>query len=196
MARSDDFDRADDAASLGTPSDSGSDWEARFGTWGIDGGHAYNPSANEHASAVLESGLADGRLRVTIAAGGANAAEVWCRVSDALNGIMCHHHGGAWHMYAHVGGGFNSLGDASGTAPNGAVIGLDFDGDEVTFLVDETAVIGPVTVTHNQAATKHGIGAFASITVRYDDFSIDPPPAGGPIFRRDRSPRAGSRGVG
>src|SRR5689334_12682212 len=84
--RSDDFNRADNASTLGTPSDAGSAWSALEGTWGISSNQAYNPTADGQGTAALESSIADAQVQATLATSGGSG--LIGRATDGNNYIL------------------------------------------------------------------------------------------------------------
>lgn len=170
--RTDDFNRADSAVSLGTPSDGGSAWVAYAGTWGINTNRGYLATVTSQSVAALESSVSDIDVQVTAAVNGADYGIVG-RLSDNNNYLM----GIAgtatnWRLYKRVAGAFTQIGSTGGFSPaNGDVLKLTFNGSSLNFLVNGVSQVS-TTDSFNLTATKHGIRASSDIVVRFDDFSI------------------------
>lgn len=175
MNRSDSFSRADDASSLGTPSDGGAAWVAHWGTWGITAGKAYCPSNTVFGVAVLEASTADADVQVTYR-GADTAANVGpaARVTDANNGIYLYNYSGVFYLVKDEAGGFAVLGSVGGATADGSVLKIRCQGSQVTAYHDGVTIIGPVTETFNQSATQHGLfnGGLYGSGNTFDDFSV------------------------
>lgn len=169
--RTDNFNRANNASSLGTPSDAGSNWVTVAATWGIFSNAAYAPSSG--GSAYLESSLSDCdvQLTVPVVADGAIAA----RIVDFTTYEECLYCGiksDGLRLYEKTfGGGFSLIGShtTSGVS-NGDTIKVTCNGTAITVYQNGVSRIS-VTSSLNTTATKHGLYAFDS-TARFDDFSI------------------------
>lgn len=170
--RVDRFTRADDASSLGTPTDSGSAWVAGAGTWGISGNRAYRPSGPGESWAYLAGTLADCQVevKVAVASGGAgliarrsgNSYLLWRWASDVL----------AIGLYEYDDGSYTLLGGSEYPAllEDGDWLSLRMEGTKVYACYND-CVVRTVTTSFNQAATDHGIRASDS-AVRLDDFRV------------------------
>ena len=174
--RTDDFNRANNASALGTPSDAGSDWVALWGTWGISSNAGYNPSADMGAIAVLEASEADVDVQVTLAAEPSDEDfGVVGRLTDDSNFLMAHLHFGFQELFLSRMEALseNVLDSVVGTYVAGDTIKLRMDGDQISVYHNDVLVIGPITETFNETETLHGLVNYtASSGTRWDNFSI------------------------
>ena len=172
--RSDDFNRANNASAIGTPSDGGSAWNNSWSTWGINGNRAYEASGATSALATVDSGTSAVEVQVTVAVMSSNAG-VCARLSDfnnfieaqiaSVNGLS---------LFKRVGGTYTQLGSTySYTPASGDVVKLRLDAaNSITAYVNGVARIGPLTDSAGAANTKHGLWAYSDNTSRFDTFSI------------------------
>lgn len=198
MNRTDSFNRADSASSLGTPSDAGTAWSALYGTWGVSGNAAYCPSNTVFGVAALEASAADADVQVTYR-GPDPAANVGpaARVTDADNGIYLYNYAGTFYLVKNVAGAFTVLDSAAGSTADGSVLRVRCQGDQVTAYLNGSPLIGPVTETFNQSATKHGLfnGGLYGTANRFDDFSVTDLAGAGSAAERESLPRGLGRGL-
>jgi hypothetical protein len=198
--RSDNFNRADNASALGTPSDAGSDWTAIAGTWGVGSNVARKVNATDGQDiAVLDSGTANVEAQVTFSTLSADAGPgLVARLVDSSNYLLVQCRGGNsgsayLELYKFVSGTPTSLGTYNTIVSAGDVVKLRCDGDSLTVYRNGSSVIGPVTESAHNTATKHGIQAYwagsgassGTYTARHDDFSITDI-GGASWFTRDR----------
>lgn len=171
----DNFNRADSATTLGTTSDGTKVWSALAGTWGISTNQAYLPTPNGTRSlAVVDAGLSDCTVSVTLATIAFSAMGLCVRVQDAGNFIAVTYASGTLSVGEFAGGSFNrSLLSTSVTFANGDVLSVVLSGSSLTFKKNGTTV-GTATDATYQTNTKHGLydGSGLGSTQRWEDFSI------------------------
>lgn len=168
----DSFTRANSAVSLGT-ADSGQAWSALSGTWGITSNQGYcavSGGTNENA-AVVESGIANGVVRVTMATSA--SSRVVFRRTDVDNGFIADIFATSATLYRHEAGSYTELDtNLALTVNDGDIFEAVLRGPAISILQNGTEVLS-ATSTFNQTATKHGIGASgATLTARFDNFAI------------------------
>lgn len=180
MNRADNFNRADSATSLGSPSDGGSAWVAQAGTWGISSDTAYNPTADSPAAATLEASASDVDLQVTVSTA-SNHGGLVARCSDASNFWLLDLNGASniLRLEKYVAGSFSTSFDFAHTPANGDVIKLSCSGSSLSVYLNGTLVTGPISDSFNSTATKHGLFGFGSSSFRLDDFSVTDTGGGG-----------------
>ncbi len=179
--KSDNFTRADSSTGLGNSSGDGTAWvfsTASGTSWGISSNQAYDVYDNGgDYNASLEASSADVTVEVTLSVNTAQtggATGVCARKSDDSNYFIWRAQFGQYTLYRYQAAGFSSLGAFSATPANGDVIKLSCVGSALNAYLNGTLVVGPVTDTFNQTATKHGLyaGATSALGPRWDDFSI------------------------
>jgi hypothetical protein len=173
----DSFDRADNAASLGT-ADGGQVWSALVGTWGISANRAVKVSAGTHTYAVLESGLSNVSIQSRLGPTDllqTDTAGLMFRVQSAGNGLGCRLvlADQAIVLFKLVGGVFSQLASAA-YSPSTAtmVLRVACEGGTIRCYINDTLWINQAGVTDFQTATQHGLYAFGAVTTTWDDFSI------------------------
>jgi hypothetical protein len=173
--RADTFDRADNPAALGTPSDAGSAWVAVNGVWVISSNQAANTAGTSNALAYLESSAADGVVQATISVvSGAPDIGVAARVTDINNFVYGKYTaaGGGWYIVEMTGGTPTIRSGPSGSAPsNGAVVALTVTGSAVS-MTHNGANVGSGTLVSQLTATKHGLYLSTDSNGRLDTFSF------------------------
>jgi len=160
---SDAFNRADSTTTMGN-ADSGQTWVPNRGTWGISSNRAYCVnSAVGQCSTVIDSGLADCSVQMTVQTTG-DVGMCW-RSTDDNNHFL----GGSGSIYRKQGGGYTLV--ASGSAvSSGDVIKVVLSGSSHT-LTKNGAAWCSFTDSFNSTATKHGIRHHNS-TSFFDDFTV------------------------
>ncbi len=166
-SRSDDFNRADNASSLGTPSDGGGAWSALAGTWGVSSNQGYTASSAAAQCAVLEASAADGEVQVTVSGAGA----VVFRATDASNYLVVFYGGGYFLFYRRDAGSDVSIATWTGGVLNGDTVKVTFAGAAVEGFVNGSSR-GTSSSSFNQAATKHGIRTDSATGSRFENFSF------------------------
>jgi hypothetical protein len=191
-ARSDDFNRADNATSIGSPSDGGSAWvdlDAAFGHFmGISSNQGYNPAGGT-GRCYLESSEADAEVEVTITTrantGDGSVNGVMARITDRENFLeWVANFGNSHTLRKRVANADTTLDTASAAYADGDVFKIVVNGTSIECFLDGVSIM-TATDSFNQTATKHGVTMQGS-TGRFDDFSITPiaPPATGNRRRR------------
>lgn len=172
-ARSDNFNRADNASVVGVASDGLSGWVAGFGTWGIAGNALYNSNAASNAVLTLEStDVTAGSVQLTQTVAG-NFGGLVARYTDGNNYFnLRSNSGGGWVFQRRQGGSWTSLGTLAGTNAAGDVLRIEFSGSTVRAFANGVQVGSDDTTGLNTTATRHGVYASGDSTSRFDDFSI------------------------
>lgn len=174
---SDDFNRADNATTLGSTSVGAVAWQALQGTWGIGTNRAHvvtGDSTSPNAQvAVVPAGSPDGTVQATIAAvdGSGVSPFLIFRASDRLNYLYWVVNTGAIRQM--VAGSGSLIGTAAGVTA-GDVVKVVLSGTSVECFKNGTSV-GAFTVSTHSTNTKHGIGSDSTVTGNYfDNFSWVP----------------------
>jgi hypothetical protein len=197
--RSDDFNRADNASALGTPSDGGASWSALAGTWGIASNVAYKVNAGDAQEfAVLEASSANVEVQATISTLNSDSAPgIVVRAVDANNFWNAQITGSGLgatrvQLYKFSSGSPTSMGTSTAAVTAGDVIKVRASGNSIEVFNNGSSIIGPVTDSTHNTATKHGIQAYyagsggsGTQACRHDDFSITDLDASS-WFARDR----------
>ncbi len=174
-SRLDNFNRADSALSLGTPSDGGSAWVAAAGTWGILTNQGKNISGGTNDIAYLESSASDVDIQVIGIGGATSACRLIARYADANNYLLFRTKAGGWDAFKNVAGSFTSILDVAGTPVDGDTLKMSLSGSTLRCYVNGVQKGTDVTVSDGQTNTKHGIASAGT----YDDFSITDTGGGG-----------------
>lgn len=168
--RSDNFNRADSATSIGAPSDGGSGWTVSAGTWGITGNTLYRASGSGYAVAYLDAGVSAGTVSAKMTA--AASAGIAMRVADGTNFVWLQCTGGTVYLWKRVAGTFTQLGSTySGGYTTGDTFSLTVDsaGNWVA-KKNSTSII---TATDNVHNTATGVGfGWESNSATWDDFGF------------------------
>jgi hypothetical protein len=185
--RTDNFNRADSAVSLGTPSDSGSAWVVPTASFGISSNQGYKANtASTHEVAYLESSVADVDVEVTLTAIGASAAGGVCaRFADDSNYLhaQCGTGGTPVYLFKRVAGSFTQLGSTyGGTLVANDVMKLTCNGSSLTVYINGVSRI-TATDSAGSTNTKHGLYAYSANTDSplFDTFSITAAGGSGPV---------------
>lgn len=186
MNRSDNFNRADNTSSLGTPSDGGSAWIAATGTWGVVSGQPQTSSPVAYGMAVLECGSADVDIQVTVTSTSANTTlMLWARASDASNALLAYYYNNNIYIQRYQSGSATTLTSAACTfAVNDAIL-FHAQGTALSVKKNGT-VVASTTSSFNQTVTKHGIGLQNTTLRVMDDLAITDLNTGGSAALRLR----------
>lgn len=174
---SDDFNRADNATTLGT-APTGQTWEVLTpgAIFGITGGKAYRTSAGttNQAIAVINSGVADGDIEVTLDTG-ADSGVCW-RATDDSNYFFVASQNGV--IYRRQAGGFNEVAAFVGSA-GGGTYRIEMRGNTFTIFKDG-AQRATFTDSFQNTATKHGLRVHDTTSALFDNFTVTAitPPVG------------------
>jgi hypothetical protein len=172
---SDTFDRSNDAANLGNLDGGlleGQPWEILWGTWGIVDNQAYLAAAGggDKELAVIDVGLSDCTVQVVLSEW-ANGQRVAFRYSDVDNGFFVNVDGAHYYIYRRQAGGHTLLWEGDPAPQDGDVVKVVLDGNSIQLYVNES-LVASITDSFNQTATKHGLGANAVGSKRWNNFSI------------------------
>lgn len=166
----DSFNRANSATSLDS-ADSGQGWSALAGTWGIDTNRAYRVGTTlAHGYAVVDSGMSDCTISVTVQGTTNNTGGLVWRASDASNLWFTELGSSGFTTYSLTSGSLTNFGTTTVTFAAGDVMSVVLLGNSMTIKkngVTARTLSDPFNVT----ATKHGLRDFAGV-VRFDDFSV------------------------
>lgn len=185
MNRADDFNRSDNASSLGGPSDGGSAWSALAGTWGIQTNRAYSSSGGSQEAAVLESGESDGEVEA-LAPVSPNNWRLVFRATDASNYWMAVATTASVFLYRKEAAADNLVDAWSATWSASTPYRVVLSGTSIE-VYHGAALLGSATSSFNQSATLHGVGTHGGSLDRFDDFSFTGSGGGGgggavPVF--------------
>jgi hypothetical protein len=180
MNRSDDFNRADSAASLGSPSDGGTAWVVLGGGGGISANRAYSTSAANPFLAYLEASTTTAEVAVKFPVLGSNYG-VGGRIIDLISHILFAFTAGNFSCYKRVGGTYTQLGsNVAGTVVAGDSFSLSIDsGNAIRGYQNGVLRLGPITDAANSTGTKWGLRFAVDTTARADDFTITDSAGGG-----------------
>lgn len=172
---SDDFNRADNSSSLGTSS-SGHVWSAENGTWGISSNQAHMNTSTANAVAVVESGVADCTVQVTLAAlAGFRPGLTFRFVDDSNYWVWYRVTTTSYQCWKRVSGTFTLMHDATGlTVADGDVIKVVLSGTSIALYHQGSLITTLTSQTDHQTATKHGMYSEIGLptNTRWDDFSV------------------------
>ena len=176
--RSDDFNRFDSAAAMGTPSDGGSAWAAQGGSvWGISTNRGYKPNtANAWEVATLEASTTSVDVQVTVETYQLGAGVV-ARCADNSNYLMVHEWDAPYgfRVFKVVAGSFTQLGSTYGsTSASGDVVKLTVDGsNNIKAYLNGTLRVDAGSDAAGSSNTKHGlVSHMGGLTTFFDTFSI------------------------
>lgn len=173
LPASDDFNRANDAATLNTSS-SGHIWAAHVGTWGIDSNQGYLPSPVTDSVVTVEVSAADVTAQVTLAIVG-NRPGLSFRFVDTNNYWAWFRVGGLGYICAkRVAGTWTTEHTEAMATANGDIIKVITNGTSIELYVNGSLKTTLTGQTDHQAATKHGLYHEAGGTEagRWEDLSI------------------------
>lgn len=177
---SDNFNRADSAVSLGTSS-SGHAWTALHGGWGISSNKAYIHTSAGQCVAYCEASDADVSIEVRLnksdATNTLNRMGIAFRITDVDNYLYAYFlTSTSMRLFKFVAGAGTQLGSAVVTGTDGDLLNVTTSGDQIEVFQNGVSRIGPITESHNQTATKHGlfweIGGQLIGVCRWDDFAV------------------------
>lgn len=169
---SDDFNRADNASTLGEG------WITLLGTWGVVGNTAYRSGVGSTswtlAAAVRDSGIADGLITVTFTKISIESRLVF-RAVDIRNLYQVKAMSNQYELRKVIDGVSTNLGVYNVVPKDGDLISIGLMGDKIVMSVNG---VQGVTVTNSElsTATRHGIGGYTNPAVgleRYDDFKVE-----------------------
>lgn len=171
---SDTFTRADSATTLGS-AETGQAWTSLAGTWGISANQAYNAVVGGSKYVVVDAGVSDCTVQVTLVTGGTDFGLI-LRAVDSNNLLRLYPESGAIQLGQYVAGSFSAIGTVgSGLTFNAnGVLKVAMSGPSFTISYNGV-VLGTLTTAQFQASTKHGFGNGAPQNVKFDNFSITTP---------------------
>jgi hypothetical protein len=170
--RTDTFNRANSATSLGTPSDGGSAWVAAVGDWGINGNAAYCPDGDSPAIAWLESSATNFEVQVTMATYAQFCGLTFSWVDSSNYGRLLLSSAGKYELQIIVGGSeVVNLQWGVLEPVSGDVVKVRRNGSELKGYVNGTERFS-TTSTALGSSTKHGLFGFGQSLGRYEDFTI------------------------
>lgn len=178
---SDDFNRPDDATTLGISS-SGAVWVAVAGTWGISANQAcFVSGAGTGRIAVIETGHSDVAMQVDVVTGaGSHWPGLTFRLKDAANWVAVRNttndgvpSNGLIVIMTSIAGTTATV--TSAAAPAGLVfpytMRAELSGSTVTVKING-AVVLTATVTAHVGRTRHGLFGNSNTSVRLDNFTV------------------------
>lgn len=174
----DSFTRADSAITLSSTEGTNiKAWSAFSGGWGVSVNQAYTPTGAIDAVAVVDAGVSDCTVTLTIrtVVGSQGVAFRWV---DANNGYRTAFFSGNLDLKKFVAGvGTDVPGSPVALAPvDGDVMSVILSGNSIIVKVNGVQKFS-ITDAQFQSATKHGMAqaGFGDVTMRYDNFSITVP---------------------
>lgn len=172
---SDDFDRANDASSLGSTSVGGLAWSATVGTWGISSNRAYNPSNTTNAFAVVDCGVSDFDVSLVIATydpASTNEQGLWFRAVDSNNWFRLVRSGSNLLIQRRVAGTVVTLSSTAQTFANGDTFRVVCNGPVIQAYLNGS-LKATITDFNHIGSAKVGPGnASNSSNSRFDSFSV------------------------
>lgn len=177
-AITDDFNRANSATSLGTTAQ-GYVWQAQQGVWGITTNTAYKVTATAQGTAVIDTGLPDFILEVTLLTKTNDGGGICFRSTDLNNHWMTEAAvDGGW-LYKVSAGSYATRFSIGGVFAIGETVRVEAIGSSITVFRNNVQAL-TMTDAFNQTATKHGLRDYTG-TVRMDNWSakrfLTAPPA-------------------
>jgi hypothetical protein len=168
----DSFNRADNAASLGS-TNTGQSWVALNGTWGIQSNQAYLSAAGVGENiAYVDTGKSDGTCSAIITLSVDAHWRMTARVIDAANFLVLVITASSLTLYRVTAGGGTQIAAVSSISVNvGDRLGIQMVGSSVS-IVKNGSVMATATETQGQSSTKHGLEADALGASHWDDFSF------------------------
>jgi hypothetical protein len=173
----DTFPRAATSTALGK-SETGQDWAALLGTWGINANKAYLASHTSGEDAVvLASTVSDGEVQATFSTVAGNQRLLFRVVSLPVPAykwegwVLENNAGASYRLRKYQAGAFTDVATYLVTPANGDVIKVVLSGNTITVYINSVAQT-PVTDAFNQTANLHGIGQSNTSVARFDNFSV------------------------
>lgn len=172
---SDDFNRADNASSMGT-ADTGQVWPSpgyAFSYWGISANRAYvgtQPGSLNNCIS-LDSGHADCTVSVALPVLGTNGGPA-LRITDENNFFYVNAQAGQ--LWRNQTGGSSQIGSNFTPAVAGDTVSLTASGTTLTVKINGTQVL-QVTDSFNQTATRVGLRTYNDTVIRFDTFRVTVP---------------------
>jgi hypothetical protein len=175
ILRSDNFDRANNASSIGNPSDGGSTWSADVGTWGITANRAYCPAENGTSHyVVLETSASNVKVKVKLN-NPANCGIV-ARYADSQNFLRARAFTSPDQLQlyrATTAGGVVQIGSTEAVTYLGDdLLELWCESDNTISVYFNNVLKIQVTESSGSSNTKCGMYGF-NTTIRLEDFSVE-----------------------
>jgi hypothetical protein len=175
------FNRANSTTSLGT-ADSGQEWTADAGGWGISSNQAYCETDASFLNFATLAGAADGTLEVKLPSpGGGSGGSAWvvCRFTDVDNCLFVLCSGAEPYRLMKRQGGVPSTLDTGALAQANTddVVKVVLSGSSIRVYVNDELEIDGASA-FNETAVRVGLGtdfgAGPGSAPRFDDFSFTP----------------------
>lgn len=144
----DSFDRANSNTTMGN-TDTGETWTPNLGTWGITANRAYSVPSTSQATTVIDSGVSDCTIEVTMSVAG--DAGLCFRATDNDNVFVMN----SSNLFRRQAGGFTNLG-AYGSLVNGDVLRVTLSGSSIEVFVNGVSSLS-IADSFNLTATSHGL---------------------------------------
>lgn len=165
--RTDNFNRADSAVTINSPSDGGSNWVVYVALWGISSNQGYTVTSVAHAFALLDSGFSNITVQVTFPVTGNIGLAI--RGVDNNNVFLWN----ALDVYRIQAGSFNNLGSCNAFASNGDILAVRMNAsNQITTYKNGSLLCSGITDSFQSTATQGGIYTYTSTATRFEDFSI------------------------
>lgn len=182
---SDDFNRADNPATLGEG------WSSPLNVWGIVGNRARamtSASDDGPAPVLRDVGSADVSVRVVVAEP-LNHFGLALRSNAGGDTYLFVYSTGVIRLFERSGADYGQVGEeAVAVVGAGDELRADAEGDQITVYVNDVLTLGPLTTNLQQNSTRHGISS-VGMGATFESFSIDdlndvppPPPPPPPVL--------------
>lgn len=171
----DSFNRADSATALGV-AETGQMWTPLKGVWGIRANAAYfvsDPVLNNNV-AVVETGLSDCAVWVTVTAESGGNCRLAFRVADVNNLFVLQYEssGGQWSLFQRVAGTYTRIAAYVTPFVANTEIGAVLLGTSIRIFIAGVERM-TLTNTNHASAARHGISAFTTSTANLDNFRVE-----------------------
>lgn len=168
----DTFSRTATVSAIGK-ADTGQTWQSLRGTWGISNQQAYTTTCAAPGYVVVEGGVVDGAIEVTLPTNAQDAYVVF-RAVDANNLLVVENVGPRYQLAKRVNGVKTVLGETTNITPaNGDVLKVEFNGNDIVLWVNGVLSISKSETTIR--GTKYGIGSWCNGSMRFDNFMVSVP---------------------
>jgi hypothetical protein len=170
---SDTFTRRDGPIGI---AETGQAWQPIDGNWLVTSHHAFHQGTAGTADkrvCVIDTLYADGAVSVVAAAIGVYGTRLVVRLTDVDNYLFVEWAATTIRLVKRVAFVDTDLDTASYTMLVGDQVRVILLGASVTVEINGVTMLGPVTESFNQTATKHGLGAYDTAAGEFDNFLVE-----------------------